>query len=374
MNLELINKEEKNLLNDKDIVKKFQEQKIEVKIEGNNLFLKGKKINGVINDYKNYYITKDFINAICNKIIPLEKVSLMNYLRFDYLKNPKNYFDGLLYKIIEKYVYSNLSKTALSQCFNINLHEFEKIEEEICTKNIHKYIRMIPYNSVKDSGRTIKQFAKILIDASKQKMMQNIREKIENKALQEYLEKFINIVYRKFIFAHEHIHLFNVLLYFYYVNKDYEINTLPKKIKDNKVKLFKNLNKQEKIEKNNVLDESREIFENFPYGRVQKFFRLKQLLFIANEKNDELSVIEYRNKYTETMKKKDNLEELFKEFQVNNLILSDLVNKIYSEMKNELSLEKNKDIYSIINDNNIVLVSELQMRLIIFLKSLNIYY
>ena len=41
---------------------------------------------------------------------------------------------------------------------------------------------MIPYNSVKDSGRTIKQFAKILIDASKQKMMQNIREKIENKA------------------------------------------------------------------------------------------------------------------------------------------------------------------------------------------------
>ena len=342
MNLELINKEEKNLLNDKDIVKKFQEQKIEVKIEGNNLFLKGKKINGVINDYKNYYITKDFINAICNKIIPLEKVSLMNYLRFDYLKNPKNYFDGLLYKIIEKYVYSNLSKTALSQCFNINLHEFEKIEEEICTKNIHKYIRMIPYNSVKDSGRTIKQFAKILIDASKQKMMQNIREKIENKALQEYLEKFINIVYRKFIFEHEHNHLFNILLYFYYVDKDYEINTPPKKIKDNKVTLFKNLSKEEQIEKNNILDESGEIFETVTYGRVQKFFRLKQLLFIANEKNDELSVIEYRKKYTETMKKKDNLEELFKEFQDNNLILSDLVNKIYAEIKKELSLDKNK--------------------------------
>ena len=342
MNLELINKEEKNLLNDKDIVKEFQEQKIEVKIEGNNLFLKGKKINGVINDYKNYYITKDFINAICNKIIPLEKVSLMNYLRFDYLKNPKNYFDGLLYKIIEKYVYSNLSKTALSQCFNINLHEFEKIEEEICTKNIHKYIRMIPYNSVKDSGRTIKQFAKILIDVSKQKMMQNIREKIENKALQEYLEKFINIVYRKFIFEHEHNHLFNILLYFYYVDKDYEINTPPKKIKDNKVTLFKNLSKEEQIEKNNILDESGEIFETVTYGRVQKFFRLKQLLFIANEKNDEVSVIEYRNKYTETMKKKDNLEELFKEFQDNNLILSDLVNKIYAEIKKELSLDKNK--------------------------------
>ena len=162
------------------------------------------------------------------------------------------------------------------------------------------------------------------------------------KQLQEYLEKFINIVYRKFIFEHEHNHLFNILLYFYYVDKDYEINTPPKKIKDNKVTLFKNLSKEEQIEKNNILDESGEIFETVTYGRVQKFFRLKQLLFIANEKNDELSVIEYRKKYTETMKKKDNLEELFKEFQDNNLILSDLVNKIYAEIKKELSLDKNK--------------------------------
>ena len=342
MNLELINKEEKNLLNDKQIIKEFQEKEIEAKIEGKNLILKGEIINGSIKDYKNYYITKELIYAISKKIITLEKPSLVNYLRFEYIKNPKNYFDGLLYQIIEKYASSNLSKTALSQCFNINISEYGKIEEEICTKKIHNYIRMIPYNSEKDTGRTLKQFARILIDSSKQKMMQSIREKIENKALREYLEKFINIVYRKFIFEHEHNHLFNVLLFFYYVDKDYEINTPPKKIKDNKVTLLKNLNKEEQIDRNNVLEESGEIFETVTYGKVQKFFRLKQLLFIANEKNDELSVGEYKKKYNEQMSKKGNLEELFKEFQVNNLILSDLVNKIYSEMKNELSLEKNK--------------------------------
>ena len=42
------------------------------------------------------------------------------------------------------------------------------------------------------------------------------------------------------------------------------------------------------------------------------------------------------------MNKKDNIEELFKVFQENNLILSNLVNKIYFELKKEFSLEKNK--------------------------------
>ena len=78
------------------------------------------------------------------------------------------------------------------------------------------------------------------------------------------------------------------------------------------------------------------------YGRVQKFFKLKQLLFIANEKNDELSVDEYKIKYREMMKKENCLEELFKDFRENDLILSDLVNNIYQELKKKLNTTNNK--------------------------------
>jgi hypothetical protein len=342
MTFELINKQKNSLLNDNEIINKFKEAEVEAKIINNNLHLSWRTINEVINNYKNYYITIFFVSAVCGNIIHFKKKSLMDYLKFEFLKNPKNYFDGLLYQIIEKYVSSNLSKTSLSKCFNINFPEYEIIEEEICTKNIHKYIRMLPYNSKKDTGRTLKQFAKILIDPSKQKIMQNIQKKTENEALKEYLEKFINIVYRKFIFEHEHNHLCNDLLFFYYVDKDYEINTPPKKIKDNKVTLVKKLSPKEQRDKSHVFDESGEIFETMTYGRVQKFFKLKQLLFIANEKNDELSVDEYKKKYNEIMGQKGNVEELFKVFQDNHLILSDLVNNIHLELKKELSLDKNK--------------------------------
>ena len=49
-----------------------------------------------------------------------------------------------------------------------------------------------------------------------------------------------------------------------------------------------------------------------------------------------------KKKYNEIMDKKSNIEELFKIFQNNHLILSDLVNNIYLELKKELSLDKNK--------------------------------
>ena len=70
-------------------------------------------------------------------------------------------------------------------------------------------------------------------------MMNNIRGLTKNQSLITDLEKLINIVYRKYIFEHEHNHLCNDLLFFYYVDKDYEINTPPKKIKDKEVILFK---------------------------------------------------------------------------------------------------------------------------------------
>jgi len=340
MNFELINKEEKIILNNEEIIKIFKERCINATIKNDNLFLKGKNIDKVINNYQNYYITKEFIHSID---FSSEDINLMRYLKFDYLKNPKNYFDGLLYKMIEKYVSSNLSKTSLAKCFKIDLQRYEIVEDEICTKNIHKYIRMIPYCSNSDTGRTIKQYAKILIDPSKQKMMQsikNIKELKDNDKLIELLEKFINIVDRKYIFEHEHNHLCNILLFFYYVDKDYEINTPPKKIKDNKVVISKKIN-SEKNEDKDIMNESGEIFETVAYGKVQKFFKLKQLLFIANEKNDELDVEQYKKKYIETMSDNNCIEELFKAFRENDLILSDLVNNIYKELEKELSKIEN---------------------------------
>ena len=318
LQLELINKDKKNILNDEEIINTFKEIDIRATIKKNNLYLKSENVDKVIHNYKNYYINKDFIYSINN---PSEE-NLMRFLKFEYLKNPQNYFDGFLYKIIEKYVSSNLSKTALAKCFNIDIQEYKIIEDEICSKNIHKYIRMIPYCSNDDTGRTMKQYAKILIDPSKQKMMQSIRNIMKlkgNERLIKLFEKFINIVDRKYIFQHEHNHLCSLLLFFYYVDKDYEINIPPKKIKDNKVILSKKLNTEKNNDKD-IFKESGEIFEIVAYGKVQKFFKLKQLLFIANEKNDEFDVDQYKKKYLETMNNNSCIEEMFKVFRENNLI------------------------------------------------------
>ena len=64
MNFELINKEEKIILNNEEIIKIFKERCINATIKNDNLFLKGKNIDKVINNYQNYYITKEFIHSI----------------------------------------------------------------------------------------------------------------------------------------------------------------------------------------------------------------------------------------------------------------------------------------------------------------------
>ena len=143
LKLELTIKEKKNLLNDDEILKAFKEKKIEAKIKNKNLYLEGKTINGVINNYENYYITKPFIDSLSEEMISLEKEDLIKYLKFEYLKDSQKYFDGLLYKIIEKYANSRLSKESLLMCFNINLDDYPKIKEEICTSKIHNYLILI---------------------------------------------------------------------------------------------------------------------------------------------------------------------------------------------------------------------------------------
>ena len=112
-----LNKNDK--LTDVEIKSIFKKEKIETKIENNNLCIKGGSIEGKINNYKNYNITKELISKIISQknFLNIED-NILPYLNFDYLKNPKNYFDGLLYQIIEKYVSSKLCKTSIYKSFN----------------------------------------------------------------------------------------------------------------------------------------------------------------------------------------------------------------------------------------------------------------
>ena len=92
----------------------------------------------------------------------------------------------------------------------------------------------------------------------------------------------------------------------------------------------------------NILKESGYIFEKIAYGKVKSIFTLKQLLFIGNEKNDNLNVNEYRKKFIEISKQ--NIDELFNAYDKNN-ILGELVQDIYILLKNELG----KDFDSLLN-------------------------
>ena len=337
-----INKE--ILLSEKTMVKEFKNYNIEAVIKENNIYLKKNGNSKIIENYKKYNITKYFVINISYNFFDLESI-LFNHYKFEYLKNPKNYFEGILYQIIEKYVSSNLSKTAIYKCFSLKSGECPEIENEIFTPNIHKYIRYLPYNSYDDNTcRTMKLFGKIIIEPSKQKMIFSLVNKLtQNIELFECLEKFINIVYRKYIFQHELNHLCKDLLNFFYIHNLDEINAPPKLTKNNKELILneKEYNEQSKTDKN-IEKESREISEKIAYGKIEKIFNLKQLLFIANENNEKLNVDEFKKKYQEEMGDKNATENIFKEFKENNQILSDLVNNIYDEMKKELSLEMNK--------------------------------
>ena len=233
------------LLDKNKIVNEFKKYNITAIIKDKDIYLTQNNISQTITDYKRYNITKCFIaNVAIN--FSLNDGYLLNYYKFDFLKEPKNFFNGLLSEVIEKYVSSKLSKTSIYKCFNIKRDQYQKIENEIFTKNIHKYIRYIPYTSNNDTGRTLKQFALIIIDPSKQKMMvQSVKKLIKSSELLNYLELFINIVDRKYTFQHEHYHLFNALLYFFYSDKSFDINTPPKQIKENKVIILDvNFNKE----------------------------------------------------------------------------------------------------------------------------------
>lgn len=219
---------------------------------------------------------------------------------------------------------------------------------------------------------------RILIDPYKEKFCLNRQIIGGNIELQDVLKDFCNISFRKFIFQHEIHHLTTILLFFLYINKDNSLNSLTKEltpevdIKSNPELSSKDLikNKNENIQK-----EEGNIFELLCYGKIQKHFTLKQLLFIVNENNDSLDYASYKKKYESHCKK--NLDELLNNFP-DGLILSNHVKKINECLKKTLegkdsSIENllgdifivskeetddDGDCYSILNNDETVLVTE----------------
>ena len=169
-----------------------------------------------------------------------------------------------------------------------------------------------------------------------------------------YINKFTNIVKRKYNFEHEQQHLVTLLLFYLYVNKKRRINSLPREIKETEIKFldddeYKEIKAEEKInkiKKENITKEAGESFEIFCYGNIQKKFYIKQLLFIANEKNDSLDCKKYKKNYQKFSENK--LEKILQDFPKDQ-ILSPLVEEISEGLKEEkflvLEYEKKEKSY-----------------------------
>ena len=201
-----------------------------------------------------------------------------------------------------------------------------------------KYIYYIPYNSIFDTERTLKLFSKIIIDPIKNLYEDSISKKFLNSDLVANIKKFVNIILRKFKYEHEQHHLVTILLFYIYINVQRRINSLPKEIDENKIRILSENIYKEKKDKDNVFKEAGYQFEFFCYGKKQINFSLKQLLFIANEDNDKLDCATYKKKYNECDKNK--LDDMLQNFP-RKQVLTELVDDIKNGFKEEEKLKLN---------------------------------
>ena len=353
--IECINNElEENFL-DLNGIKSILEQKgAKYSINGNEISIEYKNKNLKIDDYKKYNLCEEDISILLKKRSFSCKSYLNTIWNFDSYINKNNYFDGLLIKVILNYVKSNLSKNSIENLFNISQDSYSELYEQVTTENILDYIIIIPYNNIDDTLRTLKLYKKIIIDASKDVFNKALEHKLYSEKLKLSLNKFTNIVKRKYNFEHEQQHLVTLLLFYLYVNKKRRINSLPREIKETEIKFldddeYKEIKAEEKInkiKKENITKEAGESFEIFCYGNIQKKFYIKQLLFIANEKNDSLDCKKYKKNYKKFSENK--LEKILQDFPKDQ-ILSPLVEEIREGLKEEkflvLEYEKKEKSY-----------------------------
>ena len=280
----------------------------------------------------------DYIRGIKDKEIIEDMVK-------NQFMNPRKYYRGILQETIIKFCKSNLAKSAFIKIFDLKEIPIE-LQEEIFSDNIKKYVCFFPFSSIDNTERTIRRLSLILINSIKNKKIKYY----QNGKLNKLLEEFSNLVVRKFIFGQEHQHLSGGLLYI--TKNTGRLSTPPHKIADNKLSYdFKSKKKAERGE----------IFELLAYGKVFRVFSIFDLIFIANEDNDELDIDNHHKLFKEYSARKKDLKDELKKFPKNQ-IFSDIIWKIYCELLNdeksckELENDKalaNKKEYSSYDKNDI---------------------
>jgi hypothetical protein len=331
-------------------------------ISGNSIIIKNNNFDYVIDNYKNYNFNNNSIIGLLEEFDFSYQKYLQSKQKFNKFIDKKNFFDGLLNEIILNFAKSKLALTSIKKIFNINEDEYKQLFKEVTTEEILKYIYYLPYNNRFDTERTLKVFSKIIIDPFKELMDSSISTIILSSKLYESLKKFVNLVQRKYKFGHELHHLVTVLLFFLYKNNRRRINSLPKEVENNKVKILSEKEYKEKKNNPNVFKEAGNLFEFFIYGKVNVGFYLKELLFIANEKNDELNCEQYKIEYEKCQKK--SIDEMLNKFP-RDQIFSKLILEIKEGFEEEKTLNKNfgKSAEEILGNN---LISKIEDNIELF--------
>ena len=310
----------------------LKNRKAEYSIKEKQININYKNKNLIIDNYENYNFTEDGIFGLFAQ----SKFTIKNYLvpqrNFSFYMDKNNYFDGLLIKIISKYVKSNFSKTSIENLFKIKKEEYTDLFKEITTDKILDYILFIPHNNFTDTERTLKLYSKIIIDPLKNVFNESVSLELISVRLKTSLKKFVNIVKRKYLFEHEQIHLVTILLFYIYLNEKRRINSLPRQINESNIEFLTDEAYKIKKAQKNVSKEAGNSFEILCYGGVQKKFKLKELLFIANENNDDLNFIQHKEQYKKCYESP--LDELLNNFPKDQ-ILSNLVQEIKEGLEEE---------------------------------------
>ena len=332
---------EGNNLSLSEITKILDDLKVSYSIKGKQINFKYKNKNFNFN-YENYNFDREkfFVLLEINKFSI--KKNLDTNRSFSFYSDKKNYFDGLLIDIISKYVKSNFSKTSIENLFRIKKESYKDLFEIVTTDKILDYIVFLPYNNFSDTNRTLKIYSKIVIDPNKNIFNEFFSQKLISVRLKTSLRKFVNIAKRKYLFEHEQQHLVTLLLFYLYINRKRRINYLPREINSSEIKFLTTEEYKKRKNEENVIKEAGYSFELFCYGKKRPIlFKLKELLFIANENNDNLDCKQYRIEYNNCFEKK--IDELLNSF-TDEHILSNLINEIKEGLEEEkkIILEREK--------------------------------
>ena len=128
-------------------------------------------------------------------------------------------------------------------------------------------------------------------------------------------------------------------MYFLYINGDSILNFLAEeKTSDGEVNILPEFDQKDLKKSTNIQKEVGNLFELLCYGKIQKKFTFKQLLFIVDENNDNLDYKSFKEKCENFTKK--TLTEILEQFPKDQ-ILSEYVKKIKENLEKKIIFNLN---------------------------------